>query len=95
MPSIRVHASSHRLSSWAGLDWSQTLHGPLCMQRASKRGIWVLQVKYHETKMRFLHFLTSVCAIIGGIFTVAGIIDAFVYHGGQAIKKKVDLGKHI
>ena len=45
--------------------------------------------------MRFLHFLTSVCAIIGGIFTVAGIIDAFVYHGGQAIKKKVDLGKHI
>ena len=53
------------------------------------------QVKYHETRMRFLHFLTSVCAIVGGIFTVAGIIDAFVYHGGQAIKKKVDLGKHI
>ncbi len=55
----------------------------------------VLQVKYHETKMGFLHFLTSVCAIIGGIFTVSGIIDAFIYHGGQAIKKKVDLGKHI
>ena len=56
--------------------------------------LW-LQVRYHETKMGFLHFLTSVCAIVGGIFTVSGIIDAFIYHGGQAIKKKVDLGKHI
>jgi hypothetical protein len=53
------------------------------------------QVKYTETKMSFLHFLTSVCAIVGGIFTVAGIIDAFIYHGGQAIRKKVDLGKQI
>jgi len=45
--------------------------------------------------MSFLHFLTSVCAIVGGIFTVAGIVDAFIYHGHQAIKKKVDLGKQI
>ena len=45
--------------------------------------------------MTFLHFLTSVCAIVGGIFTVSGIVDAFVYHGSQAIKKKVDLGKQI
>ena len=53
------------------------------------------QVRYKETKMTFLHFLTSVCAIVGGIFTVSGIVDAFIYHGGQAIKKKVDLGKQI
>jgi hypothetical protein len=55
----------------------------------------VAQVMYKETKMSFLHFLTSVCAIVGGIFTVSGIIDAFIYHGHQAIKKKVDLGKQI
>lgn len=38
----------------------------------------------HET---FLHFMTHICAIIGGIFTVAGIIDSFIYHGQRAIKK--------
>jgi hypothetical protein len=28
-----------------------------------------------------------------GIFTVAGIIDSFVYHGHRAIKKKMEIGK--
>lgn len=28
-----------------------------------------------------------------GIFTVAGIIDAFIYHGQKALKKKVEIGK--
>jgi hypothetical protein len=31
---------------------------------------------------------------VAGVFTVAGIIDAFVYHGQRAIRKKIDLGKH-
>ena len=43
--------------------------------------------------MGFLPFLTSVCAIVGGVFTMSGLVDAFIYHGQQAIKKKVDLGK--
>ncbi len=30
---------------------------------------------------------------VAGVFTVAGIIDAFVYHGQRAIRKKIDLGK--
>ncbi|KAG6478224.1 hypothetical protein ZIOFF_061659 [Zingiber officinale] len=33
-------------------------------------------------------------AIIGGVFTVSRIIDAFIYHGHGAIKKKMELGKH-
>ena len=53
------------------------------------------QVRYREERMSFLHFLTSVCAIVGGVFTVSGILDAFVYHGAQAVRKKVDLGKQI
>lgn len=28
-----------------------------------------------------------------GIFTVSGIIDAFIYHGHRAIKKKIEIGK--
>lgn len=39
------------------------------------------------------HFLLQLCAIIGGIFTVAGILDAFVYHGSIHIKRKMALGK--
>lgn len=31
----------------------------------------VHQVRFTETKSTFLHFLTSVCAIIGGVFTVS------------------------
>lgn len=53
-----------------------------------------MQVAFREEKSSFLSFLTSVCAIVGGVFTVSGILDAFVFHGSQVIqKKKVDLGK--
>ena len=38
-------------------------------------------------------FLTHRCGLMAGIFTVAGIIDSFVYHGHRAIKKKMELGK--
>jgi endoplasmic reticulum-Golgi intermediate compartment protein 3 len=31
--------------------------------------------------------------VLAGIFTVAGIIDSFVYHGHRAIKKKMEIGK--
>lgn len=48
---------------------------------------------FTEERSSFLQFLTSVCAIVGGCFTISGIIDAFVFHGGQVMKKKVDLGK--
>eukprot|EP01121_Diplochlamys_sp_Union-15-3_P022610 TRINITY_DN968_c0_g1_i5.p1 TRINITY_DN968_c0_g1~~TRINITY_DN968_c0_g1_i5.p1 ORF type:complete len:390 (+),score=53.16 TRINITY_DN968_c0_g1_i5:46-1215(+) len=52
-----------------------------------------IMVKFTETQKSFAHFLTGVCAIIGGVFTVAGIIDAFIYHSLRSLKKKVELGK--
>lgn len=52
-----------------------------------------IKVNFDQTKTSFLHFLTNVCAIVGGVFTVSGIIDAFVYHGQKAIKKKMEIGK--
>merc|ERR1712151_434390 len=33
------------------------------------------------------HFITSVCAIIGGVFTVAGMIDAVLYRSYKNLKK--------
>lgn len=48
-----------------------------------------IKVTFKEEHVSFLHFLTNVCAIVGGVFTVSGIVDAFVYHGQKADRKSV------
>jgi len=45
-----------------------------------------------ERKNSFLHFITGLCAIVGGVFTVTGIIDSFIYQG-QRLAQKMQLGK--
>lgn len=35
-------------------------------------------VIHKEERQSFAHFLTSTCAIVGGVLTVAGVIDSFV-----------------
>ncbi|XP_004364824.1 Ergic3 protein [Capsaspora owczarzaki ATCC 30864] len=50
-------------------------------------------VKITERRKSFMHFLTGVCAIVGGVFTVAGLVDATIYHSYRSIKKKMELGK--
>lgn len=50
-------------------------------------------VKYWQYKDNFLHFLIQICAIIGGIFSVTGIIDALVHKSVVAILKKANMGK--
>lgn len=52
-----------------------------------------LMVKYTQKDRSLGHFLTNVCAIIGGVFTVAGLIDSFLYHSVKLIQKKIELGK--
>ncbi|KAH9611460.1 hypothetical protein KSS87_009110 [Heliosperma pusillum] len=52
-----------------------------------------IKVTFKEEHVSFLHFLTNVCAIVGGVFTVSGILDSFIYHGQKAIKKKMEIGK--
>eukprot|EP00850_Spirogloea_muscicola_P010995 SM000066S20470 [mRNA] locus=s66:561351:566363:+ [translate_table: standard] len=51
-----------------------------------------MQVLISEHRRSFSHFLTNVCAIIGGVFTVAGILDSML-HGAASLVKKVQLGK--
>lgn len=53
-----------------------------------------LMVKYTEKTKSFGHFATNACAIIGGVFTVAGLIDSLLYHSVRAIQKKIELGKY-
>ena len=40
-----------------------------------------------------MNFAEHIIHIMPGVFTVFGIIDAFVYHGHRAIKKKIQLNK--
>lgn len=50
-------------------------------------------IEYKEYRKPWMHFLTDLCAIIGGIFTVAGMIDSVVYTAEQKLFFKQELGK--
>lgn len=52
-----------------------------------------IKVVKKERRTPFVEFVTSTCAIVGGVFTISGIVDALIYHGQKVVKKKVDLGK--
>ncbi|XP_059981031.1 endoplasmic reticulum-Golgi intermediate compartment protein 3 isoform X1 [Lagenorhynchus albirostris] len=71
-----------------GLMGDQGLPGVFVLYELSP-----MMVKLTEKHRSFTHFLTGVCAIIGGMFTVAGLIDSLIYHSARAIQKKIDLGK--
>lgn len=38
-----------------------------------------IMVHITEKKKSFLHFLTNLCAVLGGVFAIAGIVDSVVY----------------
>ena len=46
-----------------------------------------IMVKFTEKRTSFTHFLVSLCAIVGGVFTVSGIIDSVIYSTGGAIMR--------
>ncbi|KAI3686234.1 hypothetical protein L1987_79908 [Smallanthus sonchifolius] len=52
-----------------------------------------LQILVTEDPKSFTHFITNVCAITGGIFTVARILDSLLYNTMRAVKK-IELGKN-
>eukprot|EP00873_Tetraselmis_striata_P008725 jgi/Tetstr1/428989/TSEL_018964.t1 len=51
-----------------------------------------MQMIVEERRQPFYHFVTTVCAIIGGVFTVAGMLDSGVY-AAASLAKKHELGK--
>merc|ERR1712218_267253 len=52
-----------------------------------------VMVKFSPKEKSVGHFLTGLCAIIGGVFTVAGILDKLIYTSTRLIEQKVELGK--
>ncbi len=54
--------------------------------------ISALKTVHRETRQSLAHFLTSTCAIVGGILTVAGLIDGAIYNGRRNFGKGKDNG---
>jgi Endoplasmic reticulum vesicle transporter len=46
-----------------------------------------ITVSYTQSKENFFEFLVQICAIIGGVFTVAGIVDALIHRSVSALFK--------
>lgn len=44
-------------------------------------------VIHQETRQSFAHFLTSTCAVVGGVLTVASLIDSVAFATGRKLKK--------
>jgi len=51
-----------------------------------------ITVMYIEKRQPFYTFLVMVCAIVGGTFTVAGIIDGAIFSASELVKK-LEIGK--
>ena len=47
-----------------------------------------IMVKFNEQRKSFIHFITQLCAILGGVFTVSSMIDRLMYAGINAVKKQ-------
>jgi hypothetical protein len=52
-----------------------------------------IMVQVKESRRSFFHFLTQLCAIIGGVFTVAGIVDRMVHATVQHVGKRAETHK--
>jgi len=46
-----------------------------------------IRVIHTETRQSFAHFATSTCAIVGGVLTVASILDSILFATGKRLKK--------
>ena len=53
-----------------------------------------IKVKFMEERRSLASFLTSACAIVGGVFTVSGIVEGLLYSGRRAVvRRKSTIGK--
>ena len=46
-----------------------------------------VMVVVKEETQSFSSFITNICAVIGGIYTVVGLLDSVLYHTAENLKK--------
>ena len=47
-----------------------------------------ISIVVNQESVPFYRFITSSCAIIGGVFTVIGILENIIHHSSSAFMKK-------
>ena len=52
-----------------------------------------LRVLINEKRAELATFLTQVCAIVGGVFTVCGLLDSVLFHATDLVARKMQMGK--
>jgi len=52
-----------------------------------------ITVEYKQYKETFLNFFINICAILGGVFTVTGIIDAIIHKSVVLLLRKAEMNK--
>lgn len=79
--------------TWAHKEYISYGHGHSIVPAVWFRyDLSAITVKYTEKRKPLYHFITAVCAIVGGTFTVAGIIDSLIFTANE-IFRKAELGK--
>jgi len=93
-----LNGSKIRTNQYSVTDYQRPLRGGWD-ERGKLPGVFVfydvspIMVHYSETRTAFTHFLTEVCAIVGGAVTVTGMLDKFIYSSHNAWKRKMQIGK--
>lgn len=86
------HTSEHQFHAYEYTVHSHTYNTDDIPSAKFSYDMSPIQIVVRESRKAFYHFVTTLCAIIGGIFTVAGIVDG-VFHTSVKLAKKVELGK--
>jgi hypothetical protein len=68
-----------RASTKTSIKLNQTSTIPAKNQKVSLRRSSNLNVNISQNSKNFVEFMISICAIIGGVYTIAGIIDSIIY----------------
>ena len=58
-----------------------------------KYDVTPITVKLTEHRDPFTHFVVSVCAVVGDVFTVLGLVDSVVHQAYIKVLRKVQMGK--
>ncbi|CAF1064964.1 unnamed protein product [Rotaria sordida] len=101
VPSIYffLNKTQLRTNQYSVTKYQKTIHNILDSSSHQLPGtfftyeISAIMVKFVERQRSLAHFVTSSCAVIGGVFTVSSILDAFLYRGSCLLHKKMEIGK--
>lgn len=80
---------THQFTATDFVNAPDTMNGAMVQP-----GVWFrydfspIMVRLVETRDSFLTFLVSVCAILGGVFTLSGLVDQVVFRAIDSAKNK-------